>query len=64
METKQKARVAILIIPDKTDLKTKVITRDKEGPSNSLLGIYPKTMKTLFHKDISTTMGLRMYYAK
>ena len=47
METnKQNVGVAILT-PDKIDFKTKDITSDNKGPSNSISGIYSKKPKTL-----------------
>ena len=46
-----KAGVAILI-PYKIDLKTKGITREKEGPRNPTSGIYLKKPETLHQTDI------------
>ena len=40
MNMKKNAGVAILIL-DKTDFKTKAISRAKMGPATSLLGVYP-----------------------
>ena len=39
-ETKQtnKKAGAVILMPDKIDFKTKAITRNKEGPSNSTYG--------------------------
>ena len=60
METK-KARVAS-DIPDKIDFKTKAITRDKEGPSNStdayLFKEYPNTSL----KDICPHMFIATFF--
>ena len=44
--TTQKTGLAILT-PEKTDLETKAIVRDKKGPAVPLQGIYLKKPKTL-----------------
>ena len=42
METKQRKAGVAILTSDKTDFKTKTITRDKEGPSNSTSGYLSK----------------------
>ena len=43
---------AEVLTPDKTNFKTKAITRDKEGPSNSTSGRLSEETQTLTRKDV------------
>ena len=51
METNKKAGVAILV-PDKIDFKTKVISSDKDGPSNPSSGHLPEETQNTTLRDL------------
>ena len=57
-ENLKKSGVAILT-PNKTDFKTKAITRNKERPSNPLWGTYPKTQKYFFERTCASICPLQ-----
>lgn len=50
VETRGKKAGAAILIPNKVGFKTKAITREKEGPSNSNSGYLPKETQSTTSK--------------